>query len=303
MRAPRFLRSDRGAAIAFLVPGVAALCITYVYPLAYSAWLSLSNWDLRVPDSAMSFAGLENYHRVMADAGFWSAAGRSLVFTGVSLPTELVFGTLVALLLTSERASRTLSAVGRVALLVPLMLPPVVVGILWRLIFNVRYGPLNAMLGGLGFAPVSWIASPETALWSVILVELFAGIAVVAMILIGGLLSLPDEPIRAAQVDGAGAVRIALEIKLPQLVGYYLIIVLLRVMDLLKTFDFIFAMTSGGPGDATLVLNMYIYRLGSRFLEYTQAAAASWIFLLALLPLSVFLLLKAVAPSGHYLND
>ena len=303
MRISGHLRSDRGTAFLFLVPGVAALSITYVYPLAYSAWLSLSNWNLRIPDSPMSFAGLENYRRVVADSGFWLAAGRALIFTSVSLPTELALGTLVALLLTSERASRSLSVAGRVALLVPLMLPPVVAGILWRLIFNVRYGPLNAMLGGLGFAPVAWIASPATALWSVILVELFAGTAVVAMILIGGLLSLPEEPIRAAQVDGASSLRIVLEIKLPQLASYYLIIILLRVMDLLKTFDFIFAMTSGGPGDATLVLNMYIYRLGSRFLEYTQAAAASWMFLLALLPLSIFLLLKAVKPSGDYLND
>jgi multiple sugar transport system permease protein len=159
------------------------------------------------------------------------------------------------------------------------------------------------VLGAIGIEPLMWIASPSTSMSAVILVEVIANTSVVAMILIGGLLSLPPEPIRAAQMDGASPWRILFEIRLRQLVSYYLIIILIRVMDLLKTFDFIYAMTFGGPGDSTQVLNLYIFRLGSRFLEYPQAAAASWIFLLLLLPPSLVLLLKAVAPSKDYLND
>ena len=301
--ASRRLFSDRVTAWFFLLPGLAALVVAYLYPLAFSAYLSLSNWNIRSPGSSIVFKGLGNYEKVLTSAGFWEAAGRSLIFTAVSLPAQLVLGTAIAVLLTGETVNRRLTGLTRVLLLIPLMLPPVVLGILWRLIFNVQYGPLNAILGVFGIEPLTFIASPTTALASVILVEVLANTSVVAMILIGGLMSLPQDPIRAAEVDGASALRILFEIKLPQLAAYYLIIVLIRVMDLLKTFDFIYAMTFGGPGESTQVLNLYIFRLGSRFLEYTQGAAASWIFLLLLLPFSIFLLMKAAAPSKDYLND
>jgi multiple sugar transport system permease protein len=104
-------------------------------------------------------------------------------------------------------------------------------------------------------------------------------------------------------MDGASPLRVLLEIKLPMLAHLYLIVGLIRLMDLLKTFDFIYAMTFGGPGVSTQTLNIYIVRLGSRFLEYPAAAAASWIFLLMLLPPSIYLLLKAVPRNQAYLND
>jgi multiple sugar transport system permease protein len=301
--APGWVRDDRTMGLLFLLPGVLVLLLSYVYPLLFSAWLSLSEWNIRQPGAPILFSGLDNYREVLGAAGFWAAAERSLAFTLVALPVQLLLGTAVAVLLTSEALNRHLAAGARVLLLVPLMLPPVVLGILWRLMFNVRYGPLNAVLGAIGIEPLMWIASPSTSMSAVIVVEVIANTSVVAMILIGGLLSLPPEPIRAAQMDGASPWRILFEIRLRQLVSYYLIIILIRVMDLLKTFDFIYAMTFGGPGDSTQVLNLYIFRLGSRFLEYPQAAAASWIFLLLLLPPSLVLLLKAVAPSKDYLND
>ncbi len=303
LSASDWTRDDRAMGLLFLLPGVAVLVVCYLYPLLFSAWLSLSSWNIRVPGAPILFSGLANYREILGTADFWTAAERSLIFTVVALPAELVLGTAIAVLLTSEALNRMVANGARVLLLVPLMLPPVVLGILWRLMFNVSYGPLNAILGSVGIAPLTWIASPSTAMLSVILVEILANTSVVAMILIGGLLSLPPEPIRAAQMDGASAWRILIEIRLPQLVPYYLIIILIRVMDLLKTFDFIYAMTFGGPGNSTQVLNLYIFRLGSRYLEYPQAAAASWILLLMLLPPSLLLLLRAVAPSKDYLND
>jgi multiple sugar transport system permease protein len=301
--APGWMRDDRAVGLLFLLPGVLVLVVSYVYPLLFSAWLSLSSWNIRVPGAPILFSGLANYREILGAADFWAAAERSLIFTVVALPAELLLGTAVAVLLTSEALDRRFAGLARVLLLVPLMLPPVVLGILWRLMFNVRYGPLNAMLGAVGIAPLMWIAEPSTAMASVILVEIIANTSVVAMILIGGLLSLPPEPIKAAQMDGASAWRILIEIRLRQLIPYYLIIILIRVMDLLKTFDFIYAMTFGGPGNSTQVLNLYIFRLGSRYLEYPQAAAASWILLVMLLPLSLLLLLKAVTPSKDYIND
>jgi multiple sugar transport system permease protein len=274
-----------------------------VVPLLYSLGLSLADWDIRRPGSQWAFAGLDNYLEVLTSDAFWEAGGRSLVYTLVALPVQLALGTLVALLLTDERINGKLSALTRVLLLIPLMLPPVVLGILWRLLLNVNYGPINHLLGLVGIEPLTWVSAPDTAMMAVIMVEVISNTCVVAMILIGGILSLPVEPLRAAEVDGAGPLRILFEIKLPQLASYYLIIILIRLMDLLKTFDFIYALTGGGPGEATLVLNLYIYRVGQRFLDYPLASAASWIFLIILLPLSIWLLLRAVSSSREYLND
>ncbi|MBL8596727.1 MAG: sugar ABC transporter permease [Devosia sp.] len=299
----RLLRDDRKVGLLFLIPGVAALLFTYVVPLLYSLGLSLADWDIRRPGSQWAFAGLDNYLEVLTSDAFWEAGGRSLVYTLVALPVQLVLGTLVALLLTDERINGKLSALTRVLLLIPLMLPPVVLGILWRLLLNVNYGPINHLLGLVGIEPLTWVSAPDTAMMAVIMVEVISNTCVVAMILIGGILSLPVEPLRAAEVDGAGPLRILFEIKLPQLASYYLIIILIRLMDLLKTFDFIYALTGGGPGEATLVLNLYIYRVGQRFLDYPLASAASWIFLIILLPLSIWLLLRAVSSSREYLND
>lgn len=298
-----WLRDDRIAALVFISPCVIALCIAYLFPLIYSAYLSFCEWDIRTPGAPIVLSGVDNYRDVLADEQFWSSVGRSLVFTLVALPAELVLGTLVALLLTNERLSGRLTGLSRVVLLVPLMVPPVVTGILWRLLFNVQYGPLNAALGFFGLNPQPWISSPDTAMASVLVVEILTNTSIVAMILMGGILSLPQEPIRAAQMDGASPLRVLIEIKLPMLAHLYLIVGVIRLMDLLKTFDFIYAMTFGGPGVSTQTLNIYIVRLGSRFLDYPSAAAASWIFLMLLLPPSIYLLLKAVPRGQAYLND
>lgn len=298
-----WLQNDRVAAWIFLSPCVVALCVAFLFPLLYSAYLSLCSWDIRTPGAPIELDGLRNYQAVLADSEFWSSTWRSLVFTLVALPAELILGTLVALLLTNERLNQRFSGFSRVVLLVPLMVPPVVTGILWRLLFNVQYGPVNAALGFFGLNPQPWISSPESSLASVLLVEILTNTSIVAMILMGGMLSLPQEPIRAAQMDGASPLRLLLEIKLPMLAPIYLIVSVIRLMDLLKTFDFVYAMTFGGPGVSTQTLNIYIVRLGTRFLEYPAAAAASWLFLAALLPLSIYLLLKAIPRGKAYLND
>ena len=287
----------------FLLPGLAVLVLTYLFPLIYSLVLSFSEWDIRKPGSRFEPVGFDNYADILTDSDFWAAGWRSTVYSVVSLPIQLVLGTLIAVLLTSPRVNSKLGAFTRITMLIPLMLPPVVLGILWRLILNVNYGPANHILGLVGFGPLSFVSSAETALATAIFVEVLANTSVVVMILIGGILALPPDPLRAAEVDGAGPWRILLEIKLPQLASYYLIIILIRVMDLLKTFDFIYALTGGGPGSSTIVFNLFIYREGQRFLNYPGASAASWVFLVALLPLSFWLLRKAVRPTDTYLND
>lgn len=298
-----FARDDRKVALLFLLPGLIALTLTYLVPLAFSFALSLSSWDIRRPGAQWEFSGLSNYLDVLSSQGFWAAGWRSFVYTLVALPIQLILGTMVAVLLTSLRINSTISAFTRVVMLVPLMLPPVVLGILWRLILNVNYGPANYLLGFIGIGPLAFASSPDMALATAILVEVLSNTSVVVMILVGGILALPPEPLRAAEIDGAGPLRILFEIMLPQLASYYLIIILIRVMDLLKTFDFIYALTGGGPGESTVMFNLQIYREGQRFLHYPEASAASWIFLLALLPLSIWLLVKAVKPSKDYLND
>ncbi len=126
-------RDDRKVALLFLLPGVAAMFLTYVFPLAYSLGLSLSEWEIRRPGAQWEYVGLDNYVAVLTNDGFWRAGLRSLIFTAVALPIELLLGTMIAVLLTSPNINGRVSALTRVLMLIPLMLPPVVLGILWRL--------------------------------------------------------------------------------------------------------------------------------------------------------------------------
>ena len=294
-----WLGSDSVLGWAFLAPGLGILLLTYVYPLLFSIRLSLSQWDVRDPSSQVEFRGLGAYGTVLKDGAFWTSVGHTAWFTAAALAAELLLGMVIALAVTSPRVASWYGGIVRALLLIPLTLSPVVVGILWRMLFSVQYGPLNYFLSLVGIAPMQWIASPDQALWSAILVEVWQQTAVVALILSSGLLSLPKEPLQAAVVDGASPWYAFRRVTLPQLRPVLLVVVLLRTMDLFKTFDFMYAMTFGGPGVSTEVLSLFIYKKGMKYLEFAQSAASSWVMLLALLPVSLYLLRRALTTPGE----
>jgi len=169
----------------------------------------------------------------------------------------------------------------RSALLIPMMLPPVVVGVVWRLMLNADFGAINGTLKGAGANTdsLTWTASPVLALASVIAVDIWQWTPFMFLVLLAGLQAIPQEPYEAALIDGSSAWQTFRYVTLPLLKPAILIALLLRTMDLLRVFDQIFILTEGGPGFATETVSLYIYRTAFRFFDFGYAAAMSFVLL------------------------
>ena len=286
------LRSDKSVAFMFLIPGIILFLVVSVYPLLYSLYISFVHWNPLDPNGLKTFAGLSNYINSLKNKDFLNAFLLALKYTVFSLSIELVLGTGIALLVTNERINRVILNIFRGFLLIPMTIAPIVTGILWKTIYNVNYGPLNFILSFFHIPKIEWISNPNNSFTAVIVVEVWQWTMVVAFILVGGILALPKEPFEAATIDGASPIGSFFYITLPLLKPVYAVVILLRTMDLFKAFDVIYVMTYGGPGRSTEVLNLFIYKQGMKFLDLTGASASSWILLVILLPISLYLLLK-----------
>ena len=262
--------SDKTLAYLLLAPTIAVLLALTIYPLIYSIKISLQgeagNWTL------------QNFTRLVADRFFLSALAHTFVYAVIALTVEFLFGLALALLLNSKLRGR---AVFRSVLLVPMMLPTVVVGVVWRLMLNSNFGAVNGTLKGFGINTdaLTWTASPKLAMASVIIADIWQWTPFMFLILLAGLQAIPQEPYEAALIDGSNHWQTFRHVTLPLLKPAILIALLLRTMDLLRVFDHIFILTEGGPGFATETVSLYIYRTAFRFSNFGYAAAMSFVLL------------------------
>jgi multiple sugar transport system permease protein len=278
-------RRERWVLGLFLAPSVIFLLLTSVYPLLNSLRLSFYSWNMTIPFSKPVWFGLGNYSRLLQDPTFWNAVRITFFYVVFAVIIELILGMILALLATSS-----VHAMGpiRTILLFPLMMTPVVAGVLWRNLYNSQYGVINHLIGLLGIPPQTWLGSPSQALPSVIMVEIWMQLPVVAFVLAAGIAALPVDMYKAAAVDGASRWQSFRMITLPLLKPVILVVLLLRIMDAFKVFDIIFMLTYGGPGQKTEVLSLLIYKTGLKFLQVGQASAMSWLFLVFIFIISFF---------------
>jgi len=280
---------ERWLSAVFLAPAICFLVVTSVYPLLYSFWLSLHSWNMSIPNSRAVWVGPDNYLRLLDDPAFRNSVRITLVFVVSAVGLEFLIGMGLALLVTS--GIRAMGVV-RTVLLLPLMMAPVVAGVLWRTLFHSTYGVVNWVFGLVGLPPQPWLGSPAQALPAVITVEIWQNLPVVAFVLAAGIQSLPVDLYKAAQVDGASRWQVFRRITLPLLRPVIVVLLLLRVMDAFKVFDIVFTMTYGGPGQTTELLTMLIYKTGLRIFQVGQASAMSWVFLVVIFVLSLFFIRK-----------
>jgi len=263
-------RSEAGW-LAWTAPALLVLGALSIYPLLFAVEISLR--------TAGGY-GLDHFRRLAADRLFLVSLGQTLLYTAAALALEFALGLALALLVNREFRLRRLV---RAVLLIPMLLPPVVVAVLWRLILNPEFGVLNGTLRGWGLETrgLTWVAAENTALLSVILVDVWQWTPFLFLLLLAGLQGLPVEPFEAAVVDGASRWQVFRRLTLPMLRPVIAIAVLLRGMDLLRVFDQIFILTQGGPGFATETVTLYIYRTAFRFHNFGYAAAMSFVLLAA----------------------
>jgi multiple sugar transport system permease protein len=266
--------SDRTLGYILLAPTLAVLLALSIYPLFYSIKISLQT------ESASGVRWtLQNFARLASDGFFLSALAHTFIYAATALTIEFLLGLALALLLNAQLSGR---GVFRATLLVPMMLPPVVVGVVWRLMLNPNFGAVNGTVKSLGVntEALTWTASPKLAMASVIIADVWQWTPFMFLILLAGLQAIPQEPYEAALIDGSSAWQTFRHVTLPLLKPAILIALLLRTMDLLRVFDQIFILTEGGPGFATETVSLYIYRTAFRFSNFGYAAAMSFVLLI-----------------------
>ncbi len=256
-----------------------------IYPLFFSFFISFFKYRLTDPNQTKIFLGLANYLAAFEDPQVVKSVSNTLIFVFGTVAVEMVVGLGLALLLASEtNLIRTI----RSSLLMPMAIPPLVVGLIWKSLYNADFGviPYYLKLMGLdvGRGPLGEIS---TAMPAVILIDLWQWSPLLMIIFLAGLKSLPLEPFEAARVDGATRWQRFWYITLPMLKPTILIGLLLRTMQSFKVFDIIYATTAGGPGSATTVLNYHIYTVGMTFFDMGYAAALANILLVIIAILSV----------------
>jgi len=252
---------------ALSAPAVVFTVAMIAFPVAYTIWLSFQSFSAT---GKQSFAGLANYYRLITDGEFWHGLWVTVALYILSLVLQLVFGVWLALVLFH---AKRLSGIVRSLFISPFMMPPVVAALMWLVILDPSLGAANYILTSVGLPPSDWLASPVWVIPTVALIDTWQWTPYVALIVLGGLQSLPPSVYEAAQIDGASALKTFQRITLPLLLPTIVTATILRSVDLLRFFDIIYITTQGGPGNASNTLNIYGFRVGFEFFNIGYASA------------------------------
>lgn len=254
----------------FLMPSVLYLLILGIFPLIFSLYLVFSSWQ---GGSGITFVGLDNIRRLSVDRRFWDSVIRTLIYVALTAGFQLIFGLLIALSL--QFITRGKAAL-RLALALPILLPPIAISFAWKMLFDFNRGPVNYFLEAAGLPPATWLAGQKLALFSLVIVDVWQWTPFVALATLAALESLPTEIYEAAVVDGGGVWTVLRDITMPLLTPYLVAIVLLRAIDAFKAFDTVYVLTGGGPGTATELLSFYAYAAGFRTFNMGFTATVAW---------------------------
>jgi len=270
--------ADQRSALLLLAPMLAVLFAVAVFPILYSLWTSL--FDIRLTRARTTFVGLGNYVAIFHDPDFWAAVGRTAVFTVASVAAIMLIATPVALLLNREfRGRRLLST----ALLVPWAIPYVVVGLMWKWIYDSGYGALNGLLLQLGLIHhyAVWLGDTHRTLALIVNAFVWKEVPLATILLLVTLKSIPSDLYAAARVDGANLLRRFVHVTLPALRPGFMLVTIYEAMTAVRHFDLFFILTEGGPADASHVLAWHIYVETFRKLSFGSGAALAYVLALA----------------------
>jgi multiple sugar transport system permease protein len=278
-------RRDRRFGLLMAGPGLAAMLLVILVPILFTLWTSLYDFTLLHPVHDI-FVGVANYGAAIADADFRHALGVTLAFVLAVVLLELIVGLAVALALDSVQRGK---AIYYAILLCPLLMNPVVVGLIWRMFLHPTQGIVNWLIGLLGLGPVNWLGDPANAFWTLVMVDIWHQVSFMIVLLLAGLSALPSEPYEAARMEGAGRIRAFLAITLPLMRPVITVTLLIRLIFAVRTYDLVYIMTRGGPGNATDLVSYFIYRQAFVTLNIGRAAAMSLILLALVLALTAWL--------------
>jgi multiple sugar transport system permease protein len=269
-----------------MYPVVFVLVLVIVAPLVYSLYISLHTYILQF--GMGKWAGINNYISAFKARDFRVSMKNTFILTFSVISIEFLIALWLALIL--NRDDIKIKKIFTIILMIPIMLPPIAVGLIWKMLLHPELGIINYLIGLLGISPLGWYADPKLAMLTVIAVDIWHETSLILIIVLAGLTSLDKNPYEAAKVDGASSIQIFFFITLPMMAPIITVAILIRMISAIKTYDLIYIITRGGPGSRTDTMSYYVFKMAFRKMSMGDAAAQSFILLVIILFLSIFLI-------------
>lgn len=277
---------DTASRWAFLLPATLLLVAVLAYPLLYTLQISFSDFDLAT-FAPSEWVGTENYTKVLSDEAFHNSLTVTGLYLLLALPLQIILGFGIAFLLNVEWRGR---GVVRGLFLIPMVVAPVVSGGIWKIMLDPLWGIVNWFLGLFGVTAIDWFGDAGIAMISIVIIDTWRSVPFVVLIAAAAMLGLPKDVFEAAAVDGANWWQQLKSISLPMLAPIIAATFVVRWLGAVKMFDVVLSTTNGGPGEATNVVNLFIYRQAFQLLQFSTSSAMAMIVLLITMVLTfVFL--------------
>ncbi len=284
------LASKRGFQWAMLAPVTLLLICVTVFPFIYTVTNSFTDYYYLASD-AKQFIGFSNYVKIIQDEQFRQAVWNTLKFMFLAVSIETALGLGIAVLIESMRRGQK---VLRITMLIPSLLPPVTVALIWQMMLSNHNGIVNHLLHWFGVGPFNFLMDINIAFNAILFIDIWQWTPFAFLLLYAGLQSVPRSQFEAAKVDGAGKLRIFFHITLPNIMPTLFMVILLRTIDTFRLFDKVNILTGGGPANSTTTITQYIYKQGVYNLQIGYGAAASVIMVMLVLVFSVFYIKRSM---------
>lgn len=265
----------------FLFPSLIGFLIFIVYPIFYSLGVSFTDWDLI---NQMNFVGLKNYVALFQDPEFWNSLKNTFLFIVGYLPCVMIIGLFIALLLNSKLKAR---AIFRGVYFLPVVTSWVAVSLVWKWLFNPKFGLINYVLSWFSIEGLNWLNDPKIAMIAIIITSVWKDIGFIMVLYLGGLQNISESLYEAAEIDGANGRQKFFGVTLPMLKSTTFFVSMISLINSFQVFDQVNVMTDGGPGNATTVLVQNIYNSAFKYSEMGYASAMSWVLFLIIFVVSL----------------
>ena len=245
------------------------VCVGILIPFGTAVYYSLQRYNLAFP-MTRGFIWFDNYTLLFTDPGFWNTIKVSLLYTFYTVGLELVLGLAIAMLLQRRTVFNNIMSI---LLLLPLMIAPAIAALMWKLMTNPGFGILSYFVALLGFPDFKWASASSSALFTVVLIDIWVYTPFMMVLLLAGLRALPRQPFEAAELDGVPQSFVFFRITLPMLTPYIITAALFRMLESIQQFDIIYAMTQGGPGNSLMVFQVSAYLERYQYTNVGRSAA------------------------------
>ena len=276
--------ANRATPYLFALPAILVLLIGLVYPIGYMLYASFLDWSPSQRIEQADWVGWRNYLGLLRDPNFHESFWVTITFASVVVTVEMVLGVALALLL--DRPLRGMSVL-RTIFILPMMIAPIVVGLIWRYMYHPSVGILNRTLNDWGFESIPWLSSPDWSLASIIIADVWQWTPFVFILSLAALQSLPKSALEASRIDGASPWQQVWHIKLPLMMPVLIVTALLRLIDAFKVLEVVLVMTNGGPGLSTEIVALRIQRTVQEFQQLGVGSAMSVILLVLVLVITL----------------